>query len=79
MRHWWQANRIEQGEFKVDWKASYLLLSDYFTKKHPPSHHKLLRLIYLYEEGKSPNSLQGCVKVLKRSETPKAKHDSNRP
>ena len=79
MRHWWLVDRVEQGQFEINWKAGYLSLSDYFTKKHPPSHHKLLRPIYLYKEGKSPNSLQGCVEILKRAKTPKAKHDSNRP
>ena len=30
--------------------------------------------IYLYEEGKSPNSLQGCVEILKLAKTPDARH-----
>ena len=77
--HWWLVDRVEQGQFEAHWKTVYLSLSDCVTKKHPTSHHRLLRPFYLYEEEKSPNSLQECIEILKRAKAPKAKHDSNRP
>ena len=64
MRFWWLVDRTEQGQFRIYWAPGVINLADYFTKKHPESHHQKLRPIYIYEEGKSPDSLQGCVKIL---------------
>ena len=70
MRFWWLVDRTEQGLFRIYWAPGYISLADYFTKKHPESHHKLLRPIYTFEEGKSPDSLQGCVEILKAALKP---------
>ena len=47
MRHWWLVDRCDQGQFKVYWAPGKLSLADYFTKRHPASHHAALRPIYL--------------------------------
>ena len=67
MRFWWLVDRCEQNQFKVYWSPGRYSLADYFTKHHPASHHQLVRPIYLYEKGKSPNSIQGCVEILRRA------------
>ena len=67
MRFHWLIDRVEQGQFNIYWAPGSISLADYFTKQHSPSHHQKLRPIYLYEEGKSPNSLLGCIEILKRA------------
>ena len=67
MHDWWIKDRIEQGQFKVEWSKGKHSLSDYFSKKHPSSHHKAVRPIYNYEPGVSPTSLQGCIEILDRA------------
>ena len=64
MRFWWLADRVEQNQFRIHWAPGSVNLADYFTKKHPASHHAKVRPIYLYMKGKSPNLLQGCDKIL---------------
>ena len=71
MRHWWLVDRCNQGQFKVYWAPGKLSLADYFTKRHPASRHAALRYIYLYEEGKSLNTVQGCIEILSRANQPK--------
>ena len=49
MRFWWVVDRCKQGQYRVYWApGKTTTLADYFTKKHPPSHHQNLRPIYLY-------------------------------
>jgi hypothetical protein len=64
MRFWWLADRVEQKQFRIFWAPGSVNLADYFSKKHPASHHVKVRPIYLYMEGKSPSLLQGCAKIL---------------
>ena len=71
MKFWWLMDRVEQGQFIVYWAPGILSLADYFTKRHPPSHHRMLRAIYLYIKGISPNSQLGCIEILKRALLPK--------
>ena len=63
MRFYWIVDRVKQGQFKVYWERGITNLADYFTKKHPASHHKKVRPIYTYNQH-SPSSLQGCIKLL---------------
>ena len=46
------------------WAPGNVNLADYFSKKHPASHHKKVRPIYLHINGQSPTSVQGCDKIL---------------
>jgi hypothetical protein len=48
MRFYWLQDRVEQGQFIIFWAPG----------------HKAVRPIYLYIEGKSPTTLQGCDKIL---------------
>jgi len=47
-------------------------LADYYTKHHPPCHHKRVRPVYTYTE-QSPVSLQGCIELLSRHLAKRAK------
>jgi hypothetical protein len=49
MRFYWICDRIKQDQFIIHWRAGKDNLADYFTKHHPPSHHKLMRSRYLLE------------------------------
>ena len=43
MRFEWLLDREQQGQFKIYWKPGKTNLADYFTKHHPPSHHRNMR------------------------------------
>ena len=49
MRFYWIRDRVKQGQFKVLWQKGSTNLADYFTKHHPPSHHKTMRQIYIHD------------------------------
>jgi hypothetical protein len=78
MRFWWIIDRVEDGLFRIYWAPGVENLADYFTKKHPESHHQKVRPIYLYEEGKSPNSMQGCFEILRSAHAPSRAASTNR-
>ena len=39
----WLLDREQQGQFKIYWKPGKTNLADYFTKHHPPAHHRNVR------------------------------------
>jgi hypothetical protein len=43
MRFEWLLDRERQGQFKIYWRPGKTNLADYFTKHHPPSHHRNMR------------------------------------
>jgi hypothetical protein len=47
MRFHWIRDRIQQGYFKILWQAGKDNAADYFTKVHPPAHHRRRRHIYV--------------------------------
>jgi hypothetical protein len=47
MRYWWMKDRIKQGQFDLIWAPGKFNLADYFTKHHPPWHHRQMRYRYL--------------------------------
>jgi hypothetical protein len=62
MRFYWVRDRSNQGHFNVFWAPGRDNLGDYFTKHHPPSHHRLMRPIFLHEQHAiKPRFLRGCV------------------
>ena len=63
MRFYWLVDRVKQGQFNVCWGSGKKSLAGYFTKHHPPSHHKRLRPAYLHAKH-SPSSLQGRAGLL---------------
>ena len=66
-RFYWMADRCEQGQFRLYWAPGDVNLADYFSKYHPIHYYQAVRPIYSYIEGESPESLQGCVEILKRA------------
>ena len=82
MRFYWLKDRQEQQQFDIYWAPGQVNLADYFTKHHPPTHHRALRPIYLFDNNKQLD-MQGCIKILharlgkKISPVPRAPHTSS--
>ena len=70
MRFCWLKDRVEQNQFKVCWDAGKRDPADHPTKHHSGKHHKQWRPIMLNVDGKSPETLQGCVKIMTGGENP---------
>ena len=64
MRYYWLKDRVEQGQFKIFWEPGDANWADYFTKHHPPTHHRKTRPAYLLEDS-SPSDMQGCLDLIK--------------
>jgi hypothetical protein len=47
MRYHWLKDRIAQGQFNLYWKKGATNAADYFSKHHPPAHHRRERHRYL--------------------------------
>jgi len=52
MRFYWVRDRVKEKQFVVYWQKGSDNDADYFTKHHPPSHHRVKRSRYLHEDGK---------------------------
>jgi hypothetical protein len=68
MHFYWIKDRVNQGQFNVDWGPGYQNLADYFIKHHSPAHHKIMREIYIHvdeqpinRKGIRDSALRGCV------------------
>ena len=48
MRYHWLKDRVAQKQFNLYWSPGKLNSADYFSKHHPPAHHKLMRHQYLH-------------------------------
>jgi len=48
MRYHWLQDRLRQGQFNLHWGPGKHNSADYFSKHHPPAHHKLMRSKYLH-------------------------------
>ena len=73
VRFYWLRDRAKQGQFYIYWESGKNNLGDYHTKKHPPQYHKQMRPIQTYIEGLSPESLQGCIKIMNGGQTSKVR------
>ena len=40
MPYYWMRDRIKQKQFVLKWEKGTINMADYFTKHHPPWHHK---------------------------------------
>jgi len=78
MRFYWLLDQEQREQFDIMWGAGKNNLADYMTKHHPASRHQQVRPIYLYEPGKSPETVQGCVEIL-NAEIPKKARNSYPP
>jgi hypothetical protein len=48
MRFHWIIDQRQQNIFDIEWKPSNENKADYYTKHHSPTHHRLMRPIYLH-------------------------------
>ena len=66
MRYHWLKDRIAQKQFHLYWAPGRLNKADYFTKHHPPSHHKIMRYQYLQrpEANTVTTHMRGCVSPI---------------
>ena len=76
MRVNWMKDRVEQNQFEVCWEPAITNLGDYHTKRHGPAHHRTVRPICTHQYGKSPETLQGCVNILREEELAKKRRQS---
>ena len=44
---YWIRDRVKQNQFRIFWGKDSSYLADYFTKHHPPAHHRKMRSTYL--------------------------------
>jgi len=49
MRVYWVRDRILQKQYQLIWRKGITNMADYFTKHHPPWHHKMMRYKYLHK------------------------------
>jgi hypothetical protein len=75
MRYWWMKDRINQGQFDLKWAPGKRNLADYFTKHHPPWHHRKMRYLYLQKVNSmqsihKPVSARGCVSSTSPARVP---------
>jgi hypothetical protein len=62
MRFYWVHDHSNQGHYNVFWASGRGNLGDYFTKHPPPSHHRLMRPVFLHEKHAiKPRFLRGCI------------------
>jgi hypothetical protein len=55
MRFYWIKDRVCQGQYLVYWRPGSENLGDYHTKHHSPSHHRLMRPVYLHIPKQTPH------------------------
>ena len=60
----WAKGRCEQGQLELHWAPGPTSLGGSPTKHHTGLYHRQVRPIYLFAEGKSPTTLQGCSRIL---------------
>ena len=67
MRFNWLNDRVAQKQFQIIWRKGKLNMADYFTKHHPPWHHKIMRYRYLHKalSLRRVSSVRGCVASLR--------------
>ena len=65
VRFYWLRDRAQQGQFRVFWDSRKHNLADYFTKHHPLAYHKKMRPIQTFIKDLSPESLQGCIRIMR--------------
>ena len=56
MRYHWLEDRIKLKQLQLIWKPGKCNRADYYTKRHPPAYHKLMRPKYLVNHSTTPSS-----------------------
>lgn len=65
MRYNWLRDRVAQDQFNIKWDKGAHNLADYFTKHHPPSHHKNIRSTYILQGFHMASSIRPRYRVLR--------------
>ena len=67
MRFHWLRDRIDQKQFQILWRRGQDNMADYFTKHHPPWHHKIMRYKYLHKALalRRVHAERGCITSLR--------------
>ena len=55
-------DRINQGQFDLIWAPGKFNLADYFTKHHPPWHHRNMRYKYIQRVNSAHNTMNKSVR-----------------
>ena len=63
MRHHWLKDRVARKQFNLYWAPGKANRADYYSKHHPPSHHKIMRPQHLQRpQGNAlMTHMRGCV------------------
>ena len=67
MNHHWLRDRVQRKEFDIYWEPGSHNLGDNPTKHHTGTYHKTVRPVFLHVEGESPETVQGCVNIMKKT------------
>ena len=72
MRFHWLRDRIDQRQFQLFWRKGQHNMADYFTKHHPPWHHRLMRYKYLHKALllRRLSPVRGCITSLPSVQIP---------
>ena len=57
MRYYWLQDRQSQKQIRVFWATKHTNLADYFTKRHPETHHVQIRPFIISENTDNPKYL----------------------
>ena len=63
MRFYWVKDRVKQKQFLIYWRKGVDNDADYFTKHHPPSHHRKHRSRFLHTAIDSDET-EGNVQII---------------
>ena len=63
MRFYWVKDRVKQKQFLIYWRKGVDNDADYFTKHHPPSHHRKHRSRFLHTSIDSDET-EGNVQII---------------
>ena len=65
MKYNWLRDHIAQEQFTIKWDKGVNNLADYFTKHHPPNHHKTLRSTYTLKGFDSVNNSKNFDRTVR--------------
>jgi len=73
MRSHWARGRAGQGQFRVYWgPGGGNNFGGYYTKHYPPVYHKRMWPIHTCIGGLSPETLQGCIGIMTKTDLVKS-------
>ena len=69
MKYHWMKEKIKDNFFQVYWDKGVNNQGDYFTKHHPPAHHRRMRPAYVHDPkpqlcSSTQSLVRGCVNTI---------------